>query len=298
MDTPTERIDKIIYHILTHGPKRRSEIITLTEGVAAGQTIDSHLSYLTEQNYIRRIDNSGRRVYYQIQGSMDDTRPPQRRPDQEKLDHVLNNIEYRLQIREDTRYPTMSVPTLSDSMFELNLLTKEHIFFLETDDRFSRFKSIFDECVSRSITGEMDTSREDTVATRSLAYFYSAVRELVLNSKRGKENEELFKFLHNELSWIRDKFNHIRTSLHSPIQQLALEVDPRLGQELIIEIVNLDDVETGRIVNRILEAYEPTHEINRAIEDLRHLGNDISGEDPNKIITEIHNRYTEIERSK
>jgi hypothetical protein len=183
-------------------------------------------------------------------------------------------------------------------MFELNLLTKEHIFLLETDDRFSQFKSIFDECVSRSITGEKDTSREDTVATRSLAYFYSAVRELVLNSKRGKENEELFRFLHNELSWIRDKFNHIRTSLHSPIQQLALEVDPRLGQELIIEIVNLDDVETGRIVNRILEAYEPTHEINRAIEDLRNLGNEISGEDPNKIITEIHNRYTEIERSK
>ena len=298
MDTPTERIDKIIYHILTHGPKRRSEIITLTEGVAAGQTIDSHLSYLTERNYIRRIDNSGRRVYYQIQGSMDDTRPPQRRPDLEKLDHVLNNIEYRLQIREDTRYPTMSVPTLSDSMFELNLLTKEHIFLLETDDRFSQFKSIFDECVLRSITGEKDTSREDTVATRSLAYFYSAVRELVLNSKRGKENEELFRFLHNELSWIRDEFNHIRTSLHSPIQQLALEVDPRLGQELIIEIVNLDDVETGRIVNRILEAYEPTHEINRAIEDLRHLGNNISGEDPDKIITEIHNRYTEIERSK
>ena len=296
MDTPTERIDKIIYHILTCGAKRRSEILALSRNVAAEQTIDKHLSYLTEQDHIRKINSSGRGVYYQIQGPVDENCPPQRRPDQQKLDRVLNNIEYRLQIRTDTRYPTMSVPTLSESMKKFYHLAKEHVFILETDTRYSRFKSIFDECVSRSVTGEKNTSNKDTVAARPLAYFYLAVRELILNFNRGKDNKKLFTFLHSEISWLRDNFNHVRTSLHFPIQQLAIEVDPELGQELIIEIVNLDDVEIGKLVNRILEAYERTHEINRAINDLRALGNAIPSEDADEIIIEIQDRYTETGR--
>jgi len=58
MDTPTERIDKIIYHTLTCGAKRRSEILALLGNVAAEQTIDKHLSYLTEQDHIRKISSS------------------------------------------------------------------------------------------------------------------------------------------------------------------------------------------------------------------------------------------------
>lgn len=293
--TPTERIDKIIYRILTHGAKRRSEIIALSQNVAAEQTIDKHLSYLTEHGYIRKINSSGRGVYYQIQG-IEENCPPQRRPNQQKLDRVLTNIEYRLQIRTDTRYPTMPVPTLSESMEKLYHLAKEHVFILETDTRYRRFKSIFDECVPRSVTDEKNVSHKDTVTSRPLVYFYLAMRELILNFNRGKDNEELFIFLHNELSWLQDNFEHIRTSLHLPIQQLALEADPRLGQELIIEIAYLDDLETGKLVNRILEAYERTNEINRAIDDLRASGNPIPNEDAENIITEIQNRYTETGR--
>ena len=298
MNTPTEKIDRVIYHVLTHGPKQRSEVIALMGDVAAEQTIDKHLSYLVEQDYIRRIDGNRREVYYQIEGSVDERQPPQRRPDQEKLDRVMNDIEYRLQIREDNRYPTMTVPTLSHSMGKLHQLAKGHVFILETDARYNRFKSIFQESLSRSVEGERRSSKTETFTPRPFGYFYLAVYEMVLNSKFGKENPDLFRFLHDEVTWIRNNFHRIKKSLQFSIQRLALEVDPHLGQQLIIEIANRDDVGTARITNRILEAYEPTHEINLAIDELiAAKGEKIPAERADKILTEIQKRYTESRRT-
>lgn len=293
MDTPTESIDRIIYRILTHGLKRRSEVIALTQNVAAEQTIDEHLSYLVEQDYIRRIDGNGRGVYYKIQGSVDGRQPPQGKPDRGDLDRIIEDIEYRLQIRKDNRYPTMTVPTLSHLIGKFHQLAKEHVFVLETDAFYNRFKSVFHEFVSRSVRNESESLTAETTTIRPLVQFYLAVRELVLNYKFGKENSDLFQFLYDEFSWIQNNFERIREPLHLPIQKLGLTLDPQLGQELIIAIAIYDDIETARLANRILEAYDLTHEINRALDELAAArGNKLPPEKADSILTEIQKRYT------
>jgi hypothetical protein len=300
MTEPTDELDKKIYHILSYGEKRQSEIVKLLKSDRSGKTIRSHLKYLSDNKdwMMRSKSESGNAVYYSREGETKDPFRPKPMANPDIVDANFYDIERRLGLFSQHRGVQSSPDTFINNIKDLLELAVYYSKLLYNSDIANRFFDIFDVMVDELLELEIEDPTEE-VARPFHAYklFFELVKELYYNWEKGYGFQEYHRMLKVRLHELEDKVLQIPQEMRIQFQELALITNVELGKEYYKYLVGSGVYQMEVLLEKGFYTYDCRNEINEFIDDIHKVASfdkyqsSSLKDDPTEIISEVRRLY-------
>ena len=221
-DEPSNETDRRIFHILSHGQKRKSEIIKLAKDneERPGNIKNRIPKTINKYQWVKKEEDGNKTFYYRtdIGRQPDLQKPPANHEDVEEL---LTGIEFKLGIKSRDRIgirnPISS--TLPNLFHEMLYISNNYSKVLTTDEHINRFFNIFDEIIQQTING-YDTEEPSNYPAKTHALFYTVVARQHESWKEGHANEQYNKRLQYRLDDLVELLDTVPPEIGNPIMRI------------------------------------------------------------------------------
>jgi len=288
-DEPTNRIDKRIFHVLSHGQKRQYEIARLATSREEGKdSIKENIRELAESYpWAEEVEEDGNTYYYRSDVGRQPTfqRPP---ADYEDIEEVLSGIESRLGMKSREQIgisnPTSAtLPVLFERLLEES---NEHGKLLTTEEHLNRFFECFDKMLEQTKNG-FTTEGEPNYPGETHGIFYTVIASQHESWKRGQAHKEFNREVRERLDDMFDLLDFVPPKVGTPIMRVLTLFDVEEAKNGFIKIFESNNY-SKEVLTKLAEiCYAHTHDTDELVEELSKIGIDCENEEKRTKIRSI-----------
>jgi tetrahydromethanopterin S-methyltransferase subunit G len=288
-DEPTNRTDKRIFHVLSHGEKRQYEIARLaTSSEENEDNIKENTRDLAESYpWAEEVEEDGNTYYYRS----DVGRQPRfRKPpaDYEDIEEVLSGIESRLGIKNREQIG-ISNPTSATLPVLLNTLlaeANEHGKILTTKEHLDRFSKCFDEMLEQTNSG-FSTEEPANYPGKTHGLFYTVIARQHESWKRGQAHEEFNIEVRERLDGMLNLLDFVPSEVGNPIMRVLALCDVEKAQKGFIKMLQSNNYTEGELITHAESCYAHTHDTDELVEELSMVGFECENDEINSNIRAV-----------
>jgi hypothetical protein len=286
IDDPTNELDRRIFHVLSHGQKRQTEIVTLLSTTRfTDRSVREHTRDLSE-NYSWAVEiDDGDTYYYR----KDIGRQPTLRKspaDYSDIEQLLTDIEIKLGIksRDDLPGARNKSPTLPELFDDFLREANVHSQILNTDDHLVRYFDCFDKILTQTENGYSSNGAPPNYPAKTHALFYTVTAEQHEGWKSGQSHEKFDKFIRERLSSLVDLLEFVPPNIGNPILRILAIVDIEIARDGFKNMIRSNKYSHGVLSEHAESCYIYSNESNKLI---KHLNIIKSGTGNNQIKNKI-----------
>lgn len=238
-DEPANEIDRRIYHILSHGQKRRKEILSLLSTARQGKSSkENRIRELSESYaWADKIEEDHTYYYRKDVGRQPEmTKPP---VDYSEMEAILSDLEIKLGIKSQNESlgGSQSPPPIPTILNNLLKLSNYNGKILTNMNHFERFFDVFDKMVEETENAYSSEGPPPNYPEKTHGLFYTIVAQQHECWKKGNSHEEFDKEIRRRIGKLKMLLNIVPPEIGNQIMRILSIVDvqrAREGFEIIV----------------------------------------------------------------
>jgi len=279
---PSRQREDNILSFLSHGKKRRKEIISFIATVEGEEyddvedAVDNKLDKLRKWDQIEKesSENSVSVFYYRGEIGKEIIRP---RPsaDKENIDQILTQFKYSfdLQSKDDpTRTPDREAkPALLENLYHSTLMKRD---ILPNKKMLETFESIFEVYTKRIVEqskGKDDKTTIETDNTIEYQLLFQITSNLVMNAKKGLDNIDIISKINPHLDTLHGSIHKLPVPVGTEVQALARSIDTSKGQRIFLDLISNSSYENDLLAEMAFYSYDVHNEIDILFSDIENV---------------------------
>jgi len=273
-DEPDNKIDKRIFHVLSHGEKRQYEIARLAASSEANRdVIKDRIRQLAETYpWAEKVEENGNTYYYRT----DVGRQPTFRKtpaDYEDIEELLSEIELRLGIKSRDKIGISNPTSATLPVLFKRLLreSNEHGQLLTTEEHLDRFSKCFDKMLDQTKNG-FSTDEPANYPSKTHALFYTVIARQHESWKKGHADESFNKIVLEKLDNLVNLLDCVPPEIGNPIMRVLALTDIKKAQKGFVKMIQSNNYSEGMLIAHAESCHAHTHETDELIEELSKIG--------------------------